>query len=40
MDNIPIVRVEFEQMRHSMLTAINQHLDSISKVAEEQPSNQ
>lgn len=36
MQDIPIVRVEFEQMRHSMLTAINQHLDEISQVAEAQ----
>lgn len=34
MNEMPTIRVEFESMKHSMLTAINQHLDEISKVAE------
>lgn len=36
MNDMPTVKVDFENMKHSMLTAINNHLDEISKVAESQ----
>lgn len=32
----PLVRVEFENMRHSMLSAITSHLDEIKAIAEQQ----
>lgn len=36
MTNMPIIRLELEQMKYTLLAALSQHTSEINKLAEEQ----